>query len=539
MRIALKGLRARCWHAVESYPHALLLGLLLLSAPLVFWLAWWQATRWEQSQVHAAVARADSLLAIRQQQAIGDLELAISHIRDLPQLLATEPRLVQLLEQPGAAARVHAANNYLQDISRYLQVDLAWVMDGRGRTLASNNPDSPQSLMGEVFADRLYFTEAMAGRAGHQFAVGRKTNRPGLYFSSAVRAASGRIVGVVAVKTDLSKVAGHIRKRGIFVADEQGVVILSERKELLFQAVPDAPILRADRDARQKRYRRSDFAPLHLAPADASRYAGITLLGEQKIPVLHRAFAIPDKGLTVHLVEELDQLPTWRAQRMALFWLGSLAALAALWATGATLVFVLRARLYRSGIEAANAELIILNDRLKHQAESDFLTGCMNRRRFDEQLHQEIRRSQRRDYPLCLAVLDLDHFKRINDAHGHATGDAVLQHFARFVQGSIRLSDSFARLGGEEFALLMPDTDGPAAESLIERLRALVAAEPFALEDGVPLVITVSIGVTSLCHGDVPKTFIRRADEALYAAKAAGRDRAVHVPGPAAHYGVA
>lgn len=532
MASALKSRHARWWHAVESYPNALILGLLLLGAPLVLWLAWQQARHWEHDQVGALLKRVDSQLTSRQQQAEGDLEVAISRFKNLPELLATEPKLVQLLERPRDAARIRAVNKYLKDVAPYLQVDLAWLTDARGLTLAANNYDSPENLIGTDFHERVYFTEAMAGRPGHQFAVGQKTSIPGLFFSAPVRAASGRIIGVVGVKTDLSKVASHIRKRGIFVADDQGVVILAERKELLFHALPGSPIFKADRGTRQKRYKRIDFPVLKLVPDEASRYPDIQLLGDQKIPVLHRSFAIPEDGLTVHLLEELDLLSTWTAQRVALFWMTSLGAMAALWAIVATLIFSLRARLYRERIELANGELLSLNDRLKHQAGSDFLTGCMNRRSFDEKLSQEISRSHRQHYPLSIALLDLDHFKRINDSYGHATGDVVLQHFAHFVQGNIRLTDSFARLGGEEFAVLMPDTDEAAAVPLIERLRGLVADAPLLLESGTLLTIKVSIGLTTLCPTDVAKTFIRRADEALYAAKAAGRNRAIFAPCP-------
>jgi diguanylate cyclase (GGDEF)-like protein len=532
MRNALNGLRARWRQAVERHPQTLIFGLLMLMAPLVLWLSWLQSSSWEQAQVRAAVTRADSLLSIRQEQAAGDLDVVISQFKDLPELLASEPKLIQLLERPGDTARLRAANKYLKDIARYLQVDLAWLIDARGLTLAANNHDEFESLVRVSFLDRRYFTEAIAGRPGRQYAVGRRTSIPGLYFSFPVRAASGRIMGVVVVKTDLPKVASRIRKNGIFVADDLGVVILSERKELLFNAVPGAPILKVDQDTRQKRYRRTDFPLLRLVPADARRFPDIQLLGDKRIPVLHREFAIPENGLSVHLVEELDQLSIWRSQRLALFWVLAFGAMAALWAVWATLIYTQRARLYRKSIELTNIELLRLNDRLKHQAESDFLTGCMNRRSFDEKLNQEISRSQRQDYPLSIALLDLDHFKRINDTYGHATGDAMLRHFAHFVQANIRLSDSFARLGGEEFAVLMPDTDEAAAVPLIERLRGLVAHAPLALENGPLLTITVSIGLTTLCATDVSKTFIRRADEALYAAKAAGRNRTIYAPCP-------
>jgi diguanylate cyclase (GGDEF)-like protein len=117
-----------------------------------------------------------------------------------------------------------------------------------------------------------------------------------------------------------------------------------------------------------------------------------------------------------------------------------------------------------------------------------------------------------------VAILDLDHFKRINDAHGHKAGDAVLVAAAHALRAHLRAEDQLGRLGGEEFLVLLPDTEARAAAHVAEKLRAEVARAP------TPVAVTVSIGVAAW-DGEAPEALLHRADEALYAAKQAGRDR--------------
>jgi diguanylate cyclase (GGDEF)-like protein len=126
--------------------------------------------------------------------------------------------------------------------------------------------------------------------------------------------------------------------------------------------------------------------------------------------------------------------------------------------------------------------------------------------------------ARRHGHPLSIAICDLDHFKRINDGFGHKTGDAVLVAAAHAMGTHLRAEDQLGRLGGEEFLVLLPDTDGPAAHHVAEKLRAELAAA------GTPVPVTVSIGVATW-DGEAPEDLLHRADEALYAAKQAGRDR--------------
>jgi diguanylate cyclase (GGDEF)-like protein len=139
-------------------------------------------------------------------------------------------------------------------------------------------------------------------------------------------------------------------------------------------------------------------------------------------------------------------------------------------------------------------------------------------------LDDEINRARRTETPCSIALIDLDWFKRINDAYGHPTGDEVLRTFAITVFANIRSIDRFGRYGGEEFLLVLPDTPGDGAAPMIDRLRAIIADLDWsAFSPG--LRVTMSAGLATLKSDETPDTFLARADSALYAAKARGRNR--------------
>ena len=174
-----------------------------------------------------------------------------------------------------------------------------------------------------------------------------------------------------------------------------------------------------------------------------------------------------------------------------------------------------------------------LVDRLRRLSLEDPLTGLLNRRAFDAELQREWQRALRGRGAFALLALDLDHFKRVNDAHGHAGGDHVLREVASRLRTTLRVTDVAARTGGEEFVVIVPGADEPAACALAERLRTSIASQPMALAAG-PIRITASVGVAVVSAADADaERPLRRADEALYAAKRAGRDR-VQVAAPPA-----
>ena len=159
----------------------------------------------------------------------------------------------------------------------------------------------------------------------------------------------------------------------------------------------------------------------------------------------------------------------------------------------------------------------------ERQAREDALTGLPNRRRFDEVLKRDMAVAQRAGHPLCLALIDLDHFKRINDTHSHSIGDAVLRDAAKLLSVDSRAADLLARLGGEEFALLLPDTTMDEAITICERMQ-----ETFHLHgewaDVPGLYVTFSVGVAECRFDDTPARLLERADAAMYRAKKQGRN---------------
>jgi diguanylate cyclase (GGDEF)-like protein/PAS domain S-box-containing protein len=167
-----------------------------------------------------------------------------------------------------------------------------------------------------------------------------------------------------------------------------------------------------------------------------------------------------------------------------------------------------------------------LEQEMERLSQLDALTGAATRWVFDQRLAEEIERARRLDHPLTLLMADLDHFKQVNDSRGHHAGDMALRGFVTVCREEFRKYDLVARLGGEEFALLLPDTGIDAAVAAAERLRAAVARRP--IDPGAPeptFHITASIGVAQLRASDDASNLVQRADRALYAAKAAGRNR--------------
>ena len=179
----------------------------------------------------------------------------------------------------------------------------------------------------------------------------------------------------------------------------------------------------------------------------------------------------------------------------------------------------LKASLYQSGQKLKEAYR-----RIEELAELDELTGSFNRRCIMRMLDEEIARTARSGSPCSVALIDLDHFKRVNDTYGHPTGDEVLRTFAITMFANIRSVDRFGRYGGEEFLLVLPDLPEDGAARAMDRLRAIVAELDWsAFSPGMK--VTLSAGVATLKVDETTDSFLARADSALYAAKAQGRNR--------------
>jgi diguanylate cyclase (GGDEF)-like protein len=188
-----------------------------------------------------------------------------------------------------------------------------------------------------------------------------------------------------------------------------------------------------------------------------------------------------------------------------------------------------RSNRYRRRTFQAAVEMAQLNEKLTVLANTDGLTGVLNRRRFVEIGNEALAAAQEQQQPLALVMLDIDFFKQVNDRYGHDAGDEVLRSVARLITVGKREGDSLGRLGGEEFALLLPKSDGQGAYSVIDRIREQIAAT-FIHASGQQLSITFSAGV-SQCNGSSSfEEMLRQADVLLYQAKKNGRNRVEIAP---------
>lgn len=175
----------------------------------------------------------------------------------------------------------------------------------------------------------------------------------------------------------------------------------------------------------------------------------------------------------------------------------------------------------------AGRRIVELERRLRHMAKTDVLTGLLNRRSFMEIVTQEWRRATRYQLPVSFAMLDVDYFKRINDSHGHVIGDAVLRQIADTLREACRTTERIGRYGGEEFCVMLPETDRQGAIAWSERLRAKIEGETIRIGN-VSLKITVSVGLSHKQDGrQTVDVLLDQADQALLAAKEAGRNRVI------------
>jgi len=183
-------------------------------------------------------------------------------------------------------------------------------------------------------------------------------------------------------------------------------------------------------------------------------------------------------------------------------------------------------------LEVSSQEVATLKEDLmsvQKEALTDGLTGIANRKCFDMALRKATKEADESSAPLCLIFTDIDHFKKFNDTHGHQTGDHVLRFVALMLQRSVKSQDTAARYGGEEFAMILPNTDLPAAMAIAESVRSMVAGKHLRKKQTGTIIgnITLSLGVARYRKGESIAAFVKRADDGLYMAKRSGRNQTI------------
>jgi diguanylate cyclase (GGDEF)-like protein/PAS domain S-box-containing protein len=514
--------------------------------------------------------------------------------------------------------------------SANFHVDLIHVVNAAGDSIAASNWNTPDTTIGTNFAEREYFRMNKNGLRGQQYAVGKTTHIPGLFFSAPV-IINGKFMGAVVTKADVPNLTFLIKQTDSYVTDKNGVIILAHDKDKEMLSLAGSPVGKMSAAEKMAIYQKDEFQELHITSWGENEFPSLHSIQGESFPLVIAVKELPEYGLTVYVEGDLPTFADLRNERMLYFLfpftLGSLSILFAFGrlihmrsinaARQNLLESERRFRILASGtfegiaitsqgkfldvnnqlaqllgyepsemigqsiinfIAPEDQDRVLANIRdgtesniehemlrkdgsrvlveshgqtivqggiptrltairditerklfeaeLKRQAHIDHLTGVSNRGYFMVQAEQELSRAVRYGKPLSLYMLDIDYFKKVNDSYGHKIGDLVLIKLAEVCRQTLREVDIIGRVGGEEFVILLPETDLLEAIEVAERLKESIAKSKVPLESGLPLHFTVSIGVTSLVSkNDNLDVLLNLADKALYEAKEKGRNR--------------
>jgi diguanylate cyclase (GGDEF)-like protein len=452
-----------------------------------------------------------------------------------------------LTGRPGRPTTRTRLSDYLNSVrERFSDYEELIVVDAGGRMVASSASEPRRLQLPHDWARELTTTNALVGEAMWDKALGKAI----LLVAVPVQRADGRMVGALTARLNLRGAEEGLRTFApstsgrIYLISSSGNLIVSslasspdlmqttlrpslfqrlQKREgtvLTYESVGDVDVIGS-----LKQVPRVGWSVLAEIPTDAAyhqvrRFRDMTLA---IVAVLLLGVTAIAYRLALLIVRPLERLTKGAAEVAE----GDLAVDLPT-ATGEvgdlTYVFnhmVGRLREGRQQLDAVNDTLRERNEDLERLSKSDSLTGLSNRRLLTQRLDEELLRSQRENHSFTVVMLDVDHFKKYNDAHGHPAGDEVLKRVANILRSSTRAGDCTARYGGEEFAVLLSGKGAQEAMQLAERIRERVAEEEFPAGR-----ITVSAGIAEFPqHGHTAEAVISSADEALYQAKREGRNR--------------
>lgn len=504
---------------------ALILSLVIAAA--------WSTFRWRyQQECEDLRAQAQSDVSLLSRSLMAPTE----KFKHLPGLVANHASVLDVLLLKGDAMRVEHANTFLKALNSSTRSEVIYVMDTQGLVLASSNWDEAQSFVGQNYAYRPYFQDALKNTTGRFYGIGVSTLRPG-YYSSHVVTLDGRVLGVAVVKIDLSHLDedwGKIKWK-FAVTDENGIAFLSSRPDWkyrpitsLTQAVVEklkstrqyGDMLKESLQIETVKVLSKDDRILRIAtPAPGGK------MGEAEQFVTHASrLADTQWSLQVFVPTDMAYGDALTSATITAGLIG-LAMLAAL----CLRQYIIARRLRREShliLEQGQREIATMKEEMRNQLVSDSLTGAYSQRFFLEVAGRLACGAKRHSRPFSLLAISPDHFRQIRQAHGETAGDEALAALAALCKRTLRGQDIIARAGEEDFAVAMPDTDATAAAVAAERVRSVIEAQKLQLGIHSVVSITVSIGITQYLGGqDNIEEMISRADAALYAAKNGGRNQ--------------
>lgn len=437
----------------------------------------------------------------------GAYDHVVASMRNAENSARTLAALVARYDRARRPGEVGELDVLVDAVAAGQQDVIVYVLDPDGTTAASSNRGQATSLVGRNFRERPYFRSALRGEPGRFTGVGLVTGMPGYYASEPVRGPDGGVVAVAVVKLDL--------KPGEFdPAGSRQVAIVSEDGSVVVSTLPGVtgrPLWRGADAASRTSSQGSPATPDPVLDREPTGMRWATIDGRRHV-ALRRSLPGTEWSVVV-LRAERTQLTN------RLF--GIVITLLLCGVVLAWFVAMQRQLGVETAISVKRREAEGRARELARQVDTDALTGALNRQGFNEAMAREVARARRHGQPLAVVMVDIDHFKRVNDEFGHAAGDQVLVRTANLLRSCVRESDLVARWGGEEFVVVAPMTGEAGGLRLAEKLRAIMASTHLGPRDAV----TASFGVAELGPGETIDALLARADGALYRAKESGRNR--------------
>ena len=383
-----------------------------------------------------------------------------------------------------------------------------------GLCIASSNADLPESFVGVNYDDREYFRAAMRGKRHQQYAMGRQTNIPGLFFSSPVFSGN-EIIGVVVAKIDLPYLSYLTRPTNGFVVDEYGVIVLGPDKEFEMMALPDATVHELAENTRVLRYKRSEIRTIAIQPWANDLGDKLFNVNNQKAPSYVLYADLENFHFRLMVLIKSAELGLINAKRKNLF--------LALVPSGILLILLVVALAYQFRALQLAKKSRQRQELMEQLAHYDALTGLYSRSLTDRLVSQCVDSASENNTQFAILHFDVDLFREINDSFGQETGDETLRELATRIRLALKGSDIVIRHGGDEFIILLNDIRDP--ESVARTASDILAtiSEPFQFRENT-FTLSASIGISLYPHdGKTPAKLLRHAEAALTNVKNRGR----------------
>lgn len=491
------------WLPQDSFSFGAI-ALLLLAVALF---SWFTSQHWINQRILTQLQELQQQSYLVAATATQDLQRSSDQISDIAQTLAGLSSTRQFLQNPRQPDALQA------DLDRFgerFRLNGIWLLDPQGQVLAQSPAGLALPAFGPASGAR------QAGQYGQPlrrfvFEPGR---RQAIFYYAAPVVLSDRPAASVLIRADVQGISRQAFRIELLVTDANGTISLADNPDWLLHTLPERHLRSAPLTSGAR------SLPITMSPL----LPQVLLLGPQRAPVLLATHQTTEADYQVHAMADAEPIYQLAKEQDRLAAIVTLAATGSLWGGLLTLLTFKRNRRHRLTVSRANNELVRLNQQLKQMATTDFLTHCPNRRAGEARLQFELANLLRHRQPFCIVMLDIDHFKHINDQYGHDTGDQVLRHFAKVSRDTIRDTDFLARIGGEEFLLILPQTTRQQGMALVQRLLDNIAGTPLYLADKT-VSYTFSGGLTQGREEDGINDLLARADRALYQAKESGRCR--------------